>query len=59
MKRLGGLVAISDRLTVAEQRAIVEAAELQVRFDPTMRQATFKVNLGVGLARVSEGGLCQ
>ncbi|MGH9130380.1 MAG: hypothetical protein ACRDWV_01635 [Acidimicrobiales bacterium] len=56
LKRLGGLVAIADRLTIAEQRAIFEAAELQVRFDPTMRQATFKVDLGRGVNACVGGG---
>ncbi len=56
LKRLGGLVAIADRLTITEQRAIFEAAELQVRFDPTMRQATFKVDLGRGVSACVGGG---
>jgi site-specific DNA recombinase len=53
--RLGGLVALADRLTIAEQRAIFEAAELRIHFDPTIRQAAFGVDLGRGVS-VRVGG---
>lgn len=46
---LGGLVTMADRLTTAEPQAIFEAAELSIHFDPTFRQATFKVDLARGV----------
>ncbi len=54
--RLGGLVTLADRLTTAEQQAIFEAAELSIRFDPTIRQATFKVDLARGVSVRVGGG---
>jgi len=56
LDRLGGLVALADRLTTAEQQAIFEAAELSIRFDPTIRKATFKVDLACGVSVRVGGG---
>jgi len=54
--RLGGLVALTEQLTSAKQQANFEGAELSIRFDPTVRQATFKVDLACGASvRVGEG----
>jgi hypothetical protein len=54
--RLGGMVALADQLTTAEQQAIFDAAELSIRFDPTLRQATFKVDLACGVSVRVGGG---
>jgi site-specific DNA recombinase len=56
LHRLGGLVALAERLTLAEQQAIFEAARLSIRFDPTLRQATFKVDLACGVSVRVGGG---
>lgn len=37
--------AFAGRLSTGEQRVTFEATELSIRFDPTIRQATFKVDL--------------
>jgi hypothetical protein len=55
--RLGGMVALADQLTTAEQQAIFDAAELSIRFDPTRRRRPSRSTSPVGLACVSEGGL--
>jgi site-specific DNA recombinase len=54
--RLGGMVALADQLTTAEQQAIFDAADLSIRFDPTLRQATFKVDLACGVSVRVGGG---
>jgi len=54
-QRLGGLVALADRLTMTEQQALFEAAELSIRFDPTVRQAIFKAEPACGVS-VRVGG---
>jgi chromosome segregation ATPase len=54
-QRLGGLVALADRLTMAEQQALFEATELSIRFDP-VRQAIFKAEPACGVSVRVGGG---
>jgi len=44
---------------MAEQQAIFDAAELSIRFDPTVHQATFKVDLACGVSARVGGPTCN
>jgi hypothetical protein len=55
LDELGGLLGLEAALTDDERRKVLAASNFEARYDPTTREALFKVDLACGVS-VGVGG---